>query len=79
AAEAPVNGESLEVPAEDSAGARAFVTEDTVEEQESFGLDRTVREAGRQIAPSTWLAIGLGLATALLAAITFWLSRRYPG
>ena len=76
AEEAQVNDE---VPAEDSAGARAFITEETAAELESAALDRTVRETGRQIAPSTWLAISLGLATALLAAITFWLSRRYPG
>ncbi|MCU0519140.1 MAG: hypothetical protein MUF84_00365 [Anaerolineae bacterium] len=79
AAEAPAAIEALEAPAEDSASARAFVTEDTAAEQENAPLDRTVRETGRQIAPTTWLAIGLGLATALLAAITYWLSRRYPG
>ncbi len=71
AEEAPGGVAALDV-ADDEAGARAFETQDA----ESGEMARESQALSRPMA--RW-AIGLGVATALLAAITLWLSRRRPG
>jgi len=69
--EAPGGVAALDM-ADDEASARTLETQDA----ESGEMARESRALSR---PTARWAIGLGVATALLAAITLWLSRRRPG
>mgnify|MGYP001154413982 CR=1 FL=1 len=68
--EAPGGVEALDVA--DEASARTFETQDTE-------TGKMVRESQALSRPTAQWAIGLGVATALLAAITVWMSRHRRG
>lgn len=68
--EAPGGVEALDVA--DEASARTFETQDTE-------TGKMVRESQALSRPTARWAIGLGVATALLAAITVWMSRHRRG